>query len=108
LPVNSMQCVAQGAALKAAGIAKPGTTTDPNGYGTLVDPNAYYSVIPINSYYPITSEPMEIIHSDLRLAACPFPWLQSAVIPRPDQSHIITTIWVSMIVLSANRGEAEN
>jgi hypothetical protein len=73
LPVNPMECVAMGAALKAAGIVKPGTKTDPNGYGTIVDQNCYYPVIPPNSNYPITSKPMRIVHLNPEARRVPIP-----------------------------------
>lgn len=61
LPVNPMECVAKGASLKAGGIVKPATRTDPNGYGTIIDQDRFYSIIPVNSDYPITQS-MGIVH----------------------------------------------
>lgn len=54
LPVNPMECVAIGAALKAGGILESTTTSDPNGYGVIVYGNLFYPIIPVNSPYPTT------------------------------------------------------
>lgn len=52
LPVNPMECVAQGAALKAGG-AKLGPRPVSAGYGTTIG-KYYYQVIPPNSFCPIS------------------------------------------------------
>ncbi len=56
-PVDPMDCVAMGAALKAAGMIKH-TSPDPFGYGTILGPvpglvDYYYTIIPPNSSYPV-------------------------------------------------------
>jgi molecular chaperone DnaK (HSP70) len=77
LPVNPMECVAKGAALKAAKIAKPTVQSDPNAYGTELWPvsglpNYFYSIIPSNSNYPITRT-MGIIHYNPEARSVPIP-----------------------------------
>jgi molecular chaperone DnaK (HSP70) len=55
-PVNPMDCVSQGAALKAAGIITPATTSIAEGYGVVVasDRGSHYDpIIKDNSMYPI-------------------------------------------------------
>ena len=51
--VNPMECVARGAALAAAQIITPITTTHPFGYGTILGNNYYYSIIKPGSNMPI-------------------------------------------------------
>jgi molecular chaperone DnaK (HSP70) len=55
-PVNPMECVSQGAALKAAGIISPASTSIAEGYGVVVasDRGSHYDpIIRENSMYPI-------------------------------------------------------
>ena len=53
--VSPTECVAQGAALKAAKIATPVVTVLPEGYGVLIG-GRYWSVIDTKSSYPIVGE----------------------------------------------------
>jgi molecular chaperone DnaK (HSP70) len=57
-PVNPMECVAKGASLKAARIAKPNVQSEPYAYGTKFWPipgtdDYFCTIIPSNSNYPI-------------------------------------------------------
>lgn len=50
-PINPMECVAQGAALKAGGISQPLFENSPYGYGTRFG-SRYYSIVPSSSNFP--------------------------------------------------------
>jgi molecular chaperone DnaK (HSP70) len=55
-PVNPMECVSQGAALKAAGVITPASTSIAEGYGVVIgsDRGRHYDpIIKENSMYPI-------------------------------------------------------
>lgn len=56
LPVNPMECVAQGASLKAAKLVKTGGTTIAEGYGTIFGDDYYQEIIHPHSPYPISAE----------------------------------------------------
>lgn len=77
LPVNPLECVVKGAALKAAKIAQPSVVNDPYAYGTKLWPvpnqhDYFYTIIPSNSNYPI-SRSMGIIHSNPEAKRIPIP-----------------------------------
>jgi molecular chaperone DnaK (HSP70) len=55
-PVNPMECVSQGAALKAAGVITPASTSIAEGYGVVIGSDRghhYDPIIKENSMYPI-------------------------------------------------------
>ncbi len=71
-PVNPMECVARGAALKAGGILKPTTTSNPYGYGVITYGDLFYPIIPVNSYCPITMA-TTIVYPDPELRRVTIP-----------------------------------
>ncbi|HUT76463.1 MAG TPA: Hsp70 family protein, partial [Polyangia bacterium] len=68
LPVEPMECVAKGAALKAGRIVEPAAKVIAEGYGTVFGPvegaaDYYQPIIRQNSHYPISGRTM-ICHGD--------------------------------------------
>jgi hypothetical protein len=90
LPINPMECVAKGASLKAAKIAKPNIGSDPNAYGTMLWPvpnqaNYFYTIIPSNSNYPI-SRSVGIVHHNPEAQAVPIPLIKRLVYDENGQT----------------------
>lgn len=75
--VSPTECVAQGAALKAAKLATPVLTVLPEGYGVLIG-GRYCSLIDTKSSYPITGE-------------------QSVLFGNPNAKHVSLTVVAKMI-----------
>ena len=84
--VSPTECVAQGAALKAARIATPVVTVLPEGYGVIIG-GRYFSVIDTKSSYPITGE-------------------QSLLYGNPNSKHVSLTV-VAKVIDQENSREAD-
>jgi molecular chaperone DnaK len=84
LPVEPMECVARGAALKAGRIVEPAAKVIAEGYGTVFGPvegaaDYYQPIIRPNSHYPISGRTM-ICHGDPGALEVPV----ALVAKRPD------------------------
>lgn len=72
--VDPMDCVSQGAALKAACIVKPeGSTVVAEGYGTIIGGISYGEVLPPSARCPIVSESFCIVHGNPNAKCIPVP-----------------------------------
>ncbi len=69
LPLDPMNCVSQGASLKAASLLEPVTRTLAEGYGTLLG-NRYASIVAPNSLLPV-SEETSIMHGNVNARLVP-------------------------------------
>jgi hypothetical protein len=81
LPVDPMECVAQGAALKASGTIPPPPPITPVGYGTLFG-DYYYALIAENSNVPISGD-VTIQHRDSNTLCVSVP----IIAKRPDTTQ---------------------
>jgi molecular chaperone DnaK len=81
-PVDPMDCVSQGAALKASGVLQPEATVLAEGYGTILDGTRYAEILPPNARYPIQSDPFSIIHGNPNTRRVPVPLV--AKVPYSD------------------------